>query len=130
MGFLDRSWVNQSCICRATNYNHVKLINSYCCMSLTPRSLHIQAVLDLGHLVSLSIKHLHVFQYFIAVIKTTIEIYFIVHAGNRVIYARFRDFVTLTDQWDLENSIQLWVDDFYGARIFRAQILEAIETIV
>lgn len=130
MGFLNWSRVYQSCICCATDYDHVKLINSYGCVSLTPWSFYIQAVLDLSHLVSLSIEHLHVLQYLITVVKTTIQIYLVVHAGNRVIYARFRDFVTLAEQWNFENSIQLWVNYFYGARIFWTQILETIETIV
>ena len=127
---IDGSRVNQSWICSTTNDYHIEFADSDCCVALATWCFDLQAILYFAHLVGLRIEHLHILEDFILIIKTSIQIHLIVHTSNRVVNSRWCYFVTISYERDLENSFQFWVDNFYGARVGRAEILEAVESVV
>ena len=104
-------------------------------MSLPSCNTRFKPVLDLSTLVSGSVKAVHALKHLIAFVKTSIQVYFVLHGGNGVVYSGLREPILVLclvggNQRDLESSAQIRIHHFDAASVGGTDVLEHVQTIV
>ena len=66
--------VDQAGFRRAPNHNHIVLVDGERCMALPSRDTLLQAIVDLAHLQSHRIEHLHILEHLVAIIETAVQV--------------------------------------------------------
>ena len=85
---LDWCGVDKAGICSSTDYEHAKPIKSNAAVALSAHGSVIPSISNLVHLVCCGIKQLHRVEHLTLLVDASIQIYFVVHGGHRVIDSR------------------------------------------